>query len=92
MQENGFECKDHILTLDCRKQITISGVIDVLGFDETCIMLTTGGGKLTVEGGDIQITSLDVESGKMTATGRFDSLFYGDGERTRRGLFSRLIK
>jgi len=92
MQENGFECKNHVLTLDCRKQITISGVIDVIGFDETYIVLTTDGGKLTVEGGDIQITSLDVESGKMTATGRFDALSYGDAERPRRGFFSRLIK
>ena len=92
MQENGFECKDHVLTLDCRRQINISGVIDVVGFDEACIVLTTEGGRLTVEGDDIQITALDVESGKLTARGRFDSLSYGDGEKSRRGFFSRLIK
>ena len=92
MQENGFECKNHILSIDCRRQITISGVIDVVGFDETCIVLTTDGGKLTVGGEEIQITSLDVESGKMTASGRFDSIIYGDDERPRRGFFSRLIK
>ncbi len=92
MQENGFDCKDHVLTLDCRRQINISGVIDVVGFDETFIVLTTEGGKLTVEGGDIQITALDVASGKLTATGRIDSLSYGEAEKSRRGFFSRLIK
>lgn len=92
MQESEFECKNHTLTIDCRRQITISGVIDVIGFDETCIELTTEGGKLTVGGEEIQITALDVSSGKLTATGRFDSFSYGDGEKTRRGFFSRIIK
>ncbi|MBP0990666.1 MAG: sporulation protein YabP, partial [Oscillospiraceae bacterium] len=66
--------------------------IDVVGFNETLIVLTTEGGRLTVEGEEIQITALDVESGKMTATGRFDSLMYGDAEKTRRGFFSRLLR
>ena len=92
MQENDFESKNHIITLDARRNISISGVIDVVGFDETCIELTTEGGKLTIDGGDIQITALDVESGKLTASGRFDSISYADAEKQRRGFFSRLIK
>lgn len=93
MQENSIECKNHILTVDCRKQISISGVIDVVGFDEASIILTTEGGKLTVEGGDLQITTLDVESGKLVAAGKIDALIYSDREEAHRGgFFSRLIK
>ena len=93
MQENTAEIKNHILNVDCRRQLSVSGVIDVVGFDETSIILTTEGGKLTVEGDGLHITSLDVESGKLVAAGRIDALIYSDKDEPRRGgFFSRLIK
>lgn len=93
MYENNAECKNHAVSIDCRKQISISGVTDVVEFDEGSIILNTEGGKLLVEGSGLQITTLDVESGKLCAAGKIDALLYGDGnEKKSRGLFSRILK
>jgi len=93
MLENNTECKNHILTVDCRRQISISGVTDVVEFDEGSIILNTEGGKLLVEGSTLQITTLDVESGKLCATGKIDAVIYSDGnEKKNRGFLSRLAK
>ena len=93
MSENNVECKNHIISIDCRKQIAISGVTDVMEFDEGSIILNTEGGKLLVEGSGLKITALDVESGKLCAAGKIDALIYSDGhEKKSRGLFSRILK
>lgn len=93
MLENNIECKNHIITIDCRKQISISGVTDVIEFDEGSIVLNTEGGKLLVEGSTLQITTLDVESGKLCATGKIDAIMYSDGsEKKSRGLLSHFAK
>ena len=88
MSDTANECKNHLITLDNRKQITVSGVMDIIEFDEMNIVLQTEGGRLFIEGSDLQITVLDVESGRFCATGRIDSLTYSDKtQNKRRGLF-----
>ena len=86
------EIKEHAVTVDKRRQINVTGVTDVFGFDENSIVLGTEAGRMAVEGEGLQITALDVESGKLTASGKIDSVIYSDKEQKGRGFFSRLIK
>lgn len=93
MQEINMECNDHTVSIDCRKQISVTGVIDVISFDESNILLSTNGGKMLIEGENIQISVLDVGTGKLSAVGKIDAVSYSDREQDeRRGFFSRLVK
>lgn len=93
MQEINNECKDHTVNIDCRKQIFVSGVADVISFDENSILLSTNGGRMLIEGENLQISVLDVGDGKLSAVGKIDSVSYSDREQVgRRGLFSRIVK
>ena len=42
--------KSHSLELDKRERLSLSGVEDVMGFDESMVVLQTGLGRLSVRG------------------------------------------
>ena len=92
MQPTNTENKNNIITIDCRKQISVSGVTDVVGFDDTSILLVTDAGKLLIEGSDLQITTLDVECGRLCASGKIDSVIYNDKDQGKRGILARIMK
>lgn len=73
-----------------RETVVLSGIEDVVSFDESAIYLITSEGKLVVEGSGLHITALDVALGKMTVDGYVTALTYDDREKGRKqGLFSR---
>ena len=82
----------HAVTLDKREHVLVSGVSDILEFDENNVLIATSAGKMMIEGSGLKIISLDAESGKLSATGKIDSLSYIDREMKKRGLFSRSAK
>ena len=66
MPENRMK-KPHILTLDNRKLLTLSGVEDVSGFDEQTINVKLSDATLVVKGAGLHISKLSLESGDVVA-------------------------
>lgn len=75
MSENMMK-KPHILTLDNRKLLTISGVEDVSGFDEQTINVKLCDSSLVVKGAGLHISKLNLESGDVVIDGAISSLQY----------------
>ena len=73
--------KDHNIIMENRKNLTISGITDVDSFDEKSICLYTQLGELTIQGRELHIDSMSVETGDMTITGDIWSVVYGDKDR-----------
>ena len=48
----------HTLTLNDRKQLTMTGVCEVISFDDTAVILRTTMGTLTVQGSQLQLKTL----------------------------------
>ncbi len=76
------------LILENRKSLSISGITDVDSFDEKAICLYTQLGELTIQGKELHIDSMSVETGDMTVTGDIWAIVYGD--KDRRGPLSAL--
>ena len=68
--------KPHILTLDNRKLLTLSGVEDVSGFDEQTINVKLSDATLVVKGTGLHISKLSLESGDVVIDGMITSLQY----------------
>lgn len=68
--------KPHILTLDNRKLLTLSGVEDVSGFDEQTINVKLSDATLVVKGTGLHISKLSLESGDVVIDGLITSLQY----------------
>ena len=62
--------KPHILTLDNRKLLTLSGVEDVPGFDEQTINIKLCDATLVVKGASLHISKLNLESGDVVIDGK----------------------
>ena len=84
------ECMPHRLVLDGRSRLSITGVTDVLSFDEAAVLLRTEMGVLTVLGRELRLKTLSPEGGQVAVEGNVDSLVY-EQSRDDRGLWHRLF-
>ena len=70
--------KGHALMVRDRGQITVSGVSEVLSFDETNVRLVTTCGILNLEGDGLRIHVLNTADGTVAVTGRLNGVLYED--------------
>ena len=80
------------LTLEKREKAVLTGVTDVERFDETEVVLHTHGGRLTLTGTGLHVSSLQLEEGRLLVDGTIDSASYDSGmphSGGRRGGFLR---
>ncbi len=84
----------HNIVLESRNFLSITGVEDVQNFDEEKIFLTTQLGELTIEGNNLHINKLSLETGEMTVEGEIDSVIYAgeDSSVSKQGFFARLFR
>jgi sporulation protein YabP len=80
LQEKAIKA-NHNMILENRKSLSISGITDVDSFDDKAICLYTQLGELTIQGKELHIDSMSVESGDMTITGDIWAIVYGDKDR-----------
>ena len=81
--------KSYGLTLDRREKAVLTGVTDVERFDETEVVLHTHGGRLTLTGTGLHVSSLQLEEGRLLVDGAIDGVVYDGGAPKRRGGFLR---
>jgi len=80
----------HRLTLDERNSLTVSGVEEVVNFDETQIAVQTVKGLLLVRGENLRVDALEKSAGELRVSGRVTDLGYEETEPGRK-LWSRLF-
>ena len=74
-----------------RKRIDVTGVKEVLSFDESSVSMITRCGEMTVEGEGLKIETLDTDKGIVAVEGKIDAVIYFDhAERPeKRRLFGK---
>lgn len=80
----------HHLTLSERKKLTVTGVTEVVSFEDTAVILQTGMGMLTVQGSGLQLKTLSLEGGQVDVEGTVSALIYEE-PRHNGGWLSRLF-
>ena len=66
------------LVLENRNRLNISGVLDVLSFDDQIIILETELGMLTVKGDNLRINKLSIDTSEVIVEGEIISLAYSN--------------
>ncbi len=72
----------HKLSLDGRKNLTMTGVTEVISFDDTAVVLCTSLGNLTVHGQQLQLKNLSLEGGQVAVEGSIAALIYEEPRRS----------
>jgi len=72
------------LVLENREKLSISGVIDVLSFDDQIVILETELGMLTIKGENIRINKLSIDTTEVVLEGEMTSMSYTDKEFSKK--------
>lgn len=80
----------HKLTMDERKSLTMTGVTEVVSFDEEAVVLRTCLGTLLVQGQELKLKNLTLDGGNVAVEGHISALSYE--EPRRGGWLSRLVR
>ena len=82
------------VTVKNRNKMSISGVTEVVSFDETAVELRTVCGDLCIEGEGLHIGVLDTERGIVALEGKsIDGIYYPrDDSAPHKGLWGRWRK
>lgn len=79
----------HKLTLNERRQLTMTGVTEVVSFDDTTVMLRTSLGTLMIQGRELKLKTLSLDGGQVAVDGVVSTLIYE--EPRERGGWSRRL-
>ena len=71
------------LVLENRGKLSISGVLDVLSFDDQIVMVETELGLLTVKGEELRINKLSIDTQDVIIEGSITSLSYSEKEEKK---------
>ena len=82
------------LVLENRNKLSISGVKDVLSFDDQVVIMETELGLLTVKGADLKINKLSIDTQEVIVEGEINNLGYSDHSKKDPdgSLFSKIFK
>ncbi len=83
--------RPHSITWNDRKAGNVTGVTDVLSFDENSVVLQTEQGTLTVKGRDLHIGRLMLDQGEVEMEGCMDSLTYSGASPAKKGSLARRL-
>ncbi len=80
----------HKVTLSDRKKLTVTGVSEVVSFDDTAVHMETSQGSLMVYGQQLRLKNLSPEAGQLELTGVVEALVY-EQPRRKGGWLSRMM-
>ena len=68
------------IILENREKLNVSGVLDVLSFDDQIIIVETELGLLTIKGENLKINKLNIDTSDITLDGYISSLTYSESD------------
>lgn len=72
----------HRMSLNERKELTVTGVAEVVSFDEESVILKTSLGTLNIHGRQLQLKNLSTNGGQVEVLGNVDALIYQPNKPT----------
>ena len=82
------------IVLENRRKLTITGVLDVLSFDDLLVILETDLGLLTVKGENLRINKLSIDSSEVIIEGEISNLSYSekDFDKKSKSFLGKIFK
>lgn len=82
---------NHSLIVENRKKFTISGIKDVISFDEETVVTDSVMGKLVIKGEGLHILNFNTETYDLSGEGKIHALVYTANEQGG-GFFSKIFR
>ena len=80
------QSEKHTVRLENRSDLTMSGICEVLSYDDGYMDLMLEDGGVTVEGEGLRITEFDSSRGILCACGTVSAVIYNDRTQKKRSM------
>lgn len=82
------------LVLENREKLSISGVLDVLSFDDQVVIVETELGLLNIKGDNLRINKLSIDTSEVVVEGDIYSMLYSEKDLNKKGtsLIGKIFK
>lgn len=81
------------LVLENREKLNVSGVNDVLSFDDQVVIIETELGLLTIKGDNLKINKLSIDTSEVSVEGTINNLTYSDHQaKSEGGILGKIFK
>lgn len=93
-EENKITKMQNII-LENRNKLHLSGVLDVLNFDEEIVTVDTELGILVIKGADLRLNKFNLENAELSIDGEIISMVYDDKSYSGKkgeSLFTKIFK
>jgi len=93
-EERKRSASRHSLHVDRRERVTVTGMIDVISFDEESVIGETEMGVIIIRGGNLHVNKISLDNGEMAVSGEIDSVTYENpgGPAKAKSVLGRLFK
>ena len=92
MQKNEQQKTKHGFSVEDRKILKASGVLDVEGFDETKIYAMLDATAFTIGGKNLKVINFSSETGELRVEGEIDSVTYSPALSRKAGILARIFR
>lgn len=83
----------HRLNMNERDSLFVTGVVDVISFDEETIISETEKGTLVLRGTELHVIKLNLDNGELEVGGYIHSINYEDGGHIKeKSFFGKIFK
>ena len=84
----------HSLQIDRREKVNVSGMIDVISFDEESVIGETEMGIIIIRGANLHVNKISLDSGELAVSGEIDAITYENpgGPAKAKSLLGKLFK
>ena len=84
----------HHISIDRRERVLMTGIVEVISFDDETIVCETEMGALVLKGRNLHVNRLNLDDGELEVDGEIENVSYEDDLITGRGksLLSKIFK
>lgn len=93
-KEIKIEDKKSNMVIENRKKLSLTGIIEVVSFNDEIIILNTNLGVLNIKGEGLKMNKLDVQNGEAMIVGTINSCVYtsNQSKQSKENIIAKLFK
>lgn len=86
------KAKSHMLSLDERKKLTMTGISKVISIEPELVLVVSDLGKIKITGKEMQATKLDMDKGNIDIAGNISGIIYMSDKQNAQFSLKRMFK
>ena len=92
-KQNNINVMQNIV-LENREKLNVTGINDILSFDDQVVILSTDLGMLTIKGSELKINKLNIDESEVKIEGNIASINYSQDKKKKKSenIFSKIFK